>query len=135
MPESDDNGSRARNTDRGGAGWRMKLPPTPPRLDAVRLLEYRHPTELPMLWLSLVTLAILLVGAAMLKNKEIVLGLVGIWVAMIGTSLQAATHNLLRGVEVTSTQFPAIYQIVQELWSCAECRMTNSDPASKKPDL
>lgn len=113
MPESDDNGPRARNTDR--AGWRMKLPEPPPRLDDARLLEYRHPTELPMLWLSLVTLAILLVGAAMLKNKEIVLGLVAIWVAMIVTSLQASTHNLLRGVEVTPTQFPAIYQIVQEL--------------------
>lgn len=34
---------------------------------------------------------------------------------MILTSLQAVTHNLLRGAEVTPTQFPEIYQVFQEL--------------------
>jgi hypothetical protein len=101
------------NTERDG--WRLKLPSTPPRLDDARLLEYRHPTELPMLWLSLVTLAILLVGAAMLKHKAGLLAVAGIWMAMIVSSLQAVTYNLLRGAEVTPTQFPEIYQMVQEL--------------------
>jgi hypothetical protein len=37
-------------------GWRFKLPSAPPRLDDTRVLDYRHLTQLPMLWLSLVTL-------------------------------------------------------------------------------
>jgi hypothetical protein len=95
--------------------WRLRLPSTPPRLDDARLLEYRHPTELPMLWLSLVTLAILLVGAAVLKHNAGLLGVAGIWMAMFVSSLQAVTYNLLRGAEVTPTQFPEIYQMVHEL--------------------
>lgn len=113
MQQSGTRGHRAQNTER--AGWRLKLPETPLRLDDDRLLEYRHPTELPMLCLSLVILAILLVGAAMLKHKVILLGIAGIWLSMIATSLQAVTYNLMRGAEVTPTQFPEIYQIVQEL--------------------
>ena len=68
-----------------------------------------------MLCLALAMLAILLVGAVVFKHKAILLGIVGIWLAMIVASLQAVTYNLLRGVEVTPTQFPTIYQIVQEL--------------------
>jgi Zn-dependent protease with chaperone function len=109
-PESG-NGSRVR--DAVGAGW--NIPATPPRLEDARLLEYRHPTELPMLCLALATLAILLAGAVVFKHKAILLGIVGIWLAMIFTSLQAATYNLLRGVEVTPSQFPAIYQMIEEL--------------------
>jgi Zn-dependent protease with chaperone function len=104
---------RAQSTER--PGWRLKLPEAPLRLDDDRLLEYRHPTELPMLCLSLVILAVLLVGAAMLKHRVILLGIAGIWLSMIATSLQAVTYNLMRGAEVTPTQFPEIYQIVQEL--------------------
>jgi Zn-dependent protease with chaperone function len=113
MQRSDPRNPPLRNTER--AGWGLKLPATPLRLDDARLLEYRHTSERPMLWLSLLTLAMLLVGAAMLKHKAILLGVVGIWLTMIVTSLQAVTYNLLRGAEVTSTQFPEIYQIVQEL--------------------
>ncbi|MGC1645482.1 MAG: M48 family metallopeptidase [Candidatus Sulfotelmatobacter sp.] len=100
---------------RNAVGTVWKIPALPPRLEDARLLEYRYPTELPMLWLALATLAILLVGAVVFKHKGIMLGIVGIWVTMIFTSLQAVTYNLLRGVEVTPTQFPAIYQMVQEL--------------------
>jgi hypothetical protein len=113
VQQSDAPGPRARNTER--AGWRLKLPATPPRLDDARLLEYRHPSELPMLWLSLVVSAILLVGLVLLKHKAILLGVAGVWLAMIVTSLQAVTYNMLRGAEVTPTQFPAIFQMVQEL--------------------
>jgi hypothetical protein len=113
LQESGTRGHRAQNTER--AGWRLKLPETPLRLEDDRLLEYRRSTELPMLCLSLVILAILLVGAVMLKHKVILLGIAGIWLSMIATSLQAVTYNLMRGAEVTPTQFPEIYQIVQEL--------------------
>jgi Zn-dependent protease with chaperone function len=109
-PES---GSGLPVRDAVGAGW--NIPETPPRLEDARLLEYRHPTELPMLCLALATLAILLVGAVVFRHKGILLGIVGIWMTMIFTSLQAVTYNLLRGVEVTPTQFPAIHQLVQEL--------------------
>jgi Zn-dependent protease with chaperone function len=106
-------GSGPRVRDAVGAGW--KVPATPPRLEDARLLEYRHPTELPMLCLALATLAILLVGAVVFNRKGILLGIVGIWLAMIFASLQAITYNLLRGVEVTPSQFPAVYQMVEEL--------------------
>jgi Zn-dependent protease with chaperone function len=99
--------------DAVGAGW--NIPATPPRLEDARLLEYRHPTELPMLCLALATLAILLAGAVLFKQKGILLGIVGIWLAMIFASLQAVTYNLLRGVEVTPSQFPAVHQIIEEL--------------------
>ena len=109
-PES---GSAPRGRDVGPAGW--NIPTTPARLEDARLLEYRHPTELPTLCLALATLAILVVGALVFKHKGILLGIVGIWLAMIFASLQAVTYNLLRGVEVTPSQFPALYQMVQEL--------------------
>jgi Zn-dependent protease with chaperone function len=96
-----------------GAGW--NIPDTPPRLEDGRLLEYRHPTELPMLCLALATLAILVVGAVVFKHKAILLSIIGIWLAMIFASLQAVTYNLLRGVEVTPSQFRAVHQMVEEL--------------------
>jgi len=99
--------------DAVGAGW--NIPATPPHLEDARLLEYRHPSELPMLCLALATLAILLVGAVWFKHKGILLGIVGIWLAMIFASLQAITYNLLRGVEVTPSQFPAVHHMVEEL--------------------
>jgi Zn-dependent protease with chaperone function len=113
VQQSDATTARAQHTER--AGWRLKLPASPLRLDDALLLEYRHPTELPMLVVSLVVFAVLLLGVAVLKHKTIVLGVVGVWLALIVTSLQAVTYNMLRGVEVTPTQFPAIFQIVQEL--------------------
>jgi Zn-dependent protease with chaperone function len=109
-PES---GGGPRVRDAVGAGW--NIPATPPHLEDARLLEYRHPSELPMLCLALATLAILLVGAVWFKHKGILLGIVGIWLAMIFASLQAITYNLLRGVEVTPSQFPAVHHMVEEL--------------------
>jgi Zn-dependent protease with chaperone function len=108
-----ESGRGPRVRDAVGAGW--SIPATPPRLEDARLLQYRHPTELPMLCLALATLAILLAGAVVFKHKAILLGIVGIWLAMIFASLQAVTYNLLRGVEVTPSQFPVIYKIVREL--------------------
>jgi Zn-dependent protease with chaperone function len=113
MEHSDRSGPRADNAHR--AGWRLELPATPLRLDDARLSEYRHPRELPMLILSVAAFAILLVGVAFLKQKAILLGVAGVWLAMIATSLQAVTYYRLSGAEVTSTQFPAIFQIFEEL--------------------
>jgi Zn-dependent protease with chaperone function len=109
-PESR-SGPRVR--DAAGAGW--NIPAAPPHLEDARLLEYRYPSELPMLCLALATLAALLVGAVLFKHKGILLGIVGIWLAMIFASIQAVTYNLLRGVEVTPSQFPAVHQLVEEL--------------------
>ena len=108
-----DSGSGRPVRDAVGAGWNISA--RPPRLEDARLLEYRHPSELPMLCLALATLAILLVGAVLFKQKGILLGIVGIWLAMIFASLQAATYNLLRGVEVTPSQFPAVHRMIEEL--------------------
>jgi hypothetical protein len=113
MQASDAREPRHRNIER--PGWRLKLPATPLHLDDSRLLDYRHPAERPMLGWSLVTLAALLVAVAVFEKKEVVLAVLGVWLSMILTSLQATIYNTLRGAEVTPSQFPAIYQIVQEL--------------------
>lgn len=97
------------------AGLRLKLPVTPLCLDDGQLLEYRHPTEKPMLWVSLVTLAILLGTLVVFDKRQVLFAILGIWLSMILTSLQAVHYNTLRGAEVTSSQFPAIFQIVEEL--------------------
>jgi Zn-dependent protease with chaperone function len=110
IPES---GSGSGVRDAVGAGW--NIPATPPRLEDAQLLEYRHPTELPMLCLALAALAILLAGAVVFKHKAILLGIVGIWLAMIFASVQAVTYNLLRGVEVTPSQFSAVHRMIEEL--------------------
>jgi hypothetical protein len=47
------------------------------------------------------TLAILLEGGVLFNHKGFLLGIVGIWLAMILASFQAVTYSLLRGVEVT----------------------------------
>lgn len=96
-----------------GAGW--NIPDASPCLEDARLLEYRHPAELPTFCLAQATLAVLLVGAVVFKHKGILVGIVGIWLAMIFASLQAVTYNLLRGVEVTPSQFRAVHQMVEEL--------------------
>jgi Zn-dependent protease with chaperone function len=113
MHEPDARGSSDIHTAR--AGWRVKLPATPPRREDARLLQYRHPAERRMLALSLVALAILITVATLLERKPILLGLGGIWLAMFLASLQAVTYNMMRGAEVTPTQFPAIYRTMQEL--------------------
>jgi hypothetical protein len=65
--------------------------------------------------------------------KAILLGIVGIWLAMIFASLQAVTYNLLRGVEVTPLQFPVIYQMVQQLrqrFQAPPTRLSDSRPSA-----
>jgi Zn-dependent protease with chaperone function len=113
MQHSDATGPCGGDTTK--VGWRLKLPTTPLLLDDARLLEYRHSRELPMLILSLVVFVILLAGLAILKHNRILLGVAGVWIAMIVTSLQAVTYYMLSGAEVTPTQFPAIFQIFEEL--------------------
>lgn len=113
MQQTEDRSSLVDQIER--AGLHLKLPATPLRLDDGQLLEYRHPTETPMLWVSLVTLAMLLGTLVVFDKRQVLIAIVGIWLSMILTSLQAVHYNTLRGAEVTSSQFPAIFQIVEEL--------------------
>jgi Zn-dependent protease with chaperone function len=56
-----------------------------------------------------------LVGAVLLEKKEILVGVAGVWLAMLIASAQAATLHALRGAEVTPTQFPEIHRTLEEL--------------------
>jgi hypothetical protein len=96
-------------------GWRLKLPASPMLLEDKRLLEYRHPSERLMLVLALAGVATLVAGGFMFREKDIVLAAAAIYVSMLVTATQAKTYYRLQGAEVTATQFPAIYQIVEEL--------------------
>jgi Zn-dependent protease with chaperone function len=96
-------------------GWRLKLPEKPPLLSDDRLLEYRHPAEHRMLILALVLLAILLAAAVKFKEWDLLLAIGAIYLSMLVLSLQAVTLNTLNGAEVTPTQFPDVYRMVQDL--------------------
>lgn len=84
-------------------------------LEDARLLEYRYPSERWMLFLALAAVATLVVGGFLFREKDIVLAAAAIYVSMLVTATQAKTYYRLQGAEVTATQFPAIYQIVEEL--------------------
>jgi len=91
----------------GRHGWKLQLPTTPVHLEDERLLNYRYPTESLKLALGAATLAALVVGAVLLRRREIVLGVAGIWLSMVVVALQAGTSNMLHGAEVTPTRRPA----------------------------
>jgi Zn-dependent protease with chaperone function len=95
-------------------GWRLKLPDSPVTLDDRRLLEYRHPTESWML--ALATAVIALVGVSLLiRESDVLIGVAIVYFSMMITSMQAKTFYRLQGAEVTSTQFPAIFEIAEKL--------------------
>ena len=96
-------------------GWRLKLPETRPLLSDERLLEYRHPAEHRMLALALGLLAFLLAAAVWFRERDLLLALGTIYLSMLVLSVQSATLNTLEGAEVTPTQFPDIYQMLQQL--------------------
>jgi Zn-dependent protease with chaperone function len=96
-------------------GWRPKTPASPAILEDSRLLEYRHPAEMRMLLLALSAIAILVAAAAWFRDDNTLLAGAAIYLSMLLTATQSVTYNRLQGAEVTSTQFPAIYQIVEEL--------------------
>lgn len=96
-------------------GWKLNVPTEAPQLSDDRLLAYRHHGEHLSLAVGIAFLVGGLIAATMLGQKEILLGFVVIWASMILTSMQAPTRNMLRGAEVTPTQFPAIHEIAQEL--------------------
>ena len=109
----------AANSTAGGLfernGWRLKLPQSPLVLDDARLLEYRHPAEYRVLALALIAIAILVAGALVFREKDILLAVLAIYVSMLATTLQAKTYYRLQGAEVTATQFSAIHQIFEQL--------------------
>jgi Zn-dependent protease with chaperone function len=97
------------------AGWNLKMPATPLALEDARLLEYRHPAEHRMLTLALMAVSILVIVAIWLKEKDILVASAAIYLSMLGTSLQSLNYYRLQGAEVTPAQFPAIYQMMEEL--------------------
>ncbi|HUN58653.1 MAG TPA: M48 family metalloprotease [Candidatus Binataceae bacterium] len=97
------------------SGWRLRLPDQPPVLEDSRLLEYRHPSERWLLVLALALIAMLVIGGLLRRDKDILFAGVAIYLSMLVTSIQAKTYYRLQGAEVTPTQFPAIYKIVEEL--------------------
>jgi Zn-dependent protease with chaperone function len=96
-------------------GWKLKLPESPLVLEDKRLLEYRHPAERWMLALAIVAIAILGVGGFLFRENDVLIAGAAIYLSMLVTSLQAKTYYRLQGAEVTPSQFPHIYQIVEEL--------------------
>jgi hypothetical protein len=96
-------------------GWKLKLPKAPVVLEDARLLEYRHPAEHRMLVFALIATTSLVLAAVWFREKGVLLALAAIYASMLITAIQSKTYNRLQGAEVTSTQFPAIYQIVEEL--------------------
>lgn len=97
------------------AGWRPKLPLSTIVLEDSRLLEYRHPAEIRMLVLAMAAIAALIALAVWFRDNNALLAFAVVYMSMLITSTQSVTYNRLQGAEVTPTQFPTIYQMVEEL--------------------
>ena len=95
-------------------GWQLKLPDSPLELDDKRLLSYRYPTEHRMLALAVTAVAALAVSLVF-REEEILVAVALVYFSMLMTTMQAKTYFRMQGAEVTSTQFAAIYAIVEEL--------------------
>jgi Zn-dependent protease with chaperone function len=95
-------------------GWTLKLPDSTLKLENERLLDNRYPTERRLLVLALATIGVLAVSL-MFHERETLVAAALVYLSMLMTSTQAKTHFRMQGAEVTSTQFPAIYQIAEEL--------------------
>jgi Zn-dependent protease with chaperone function len=95
-------------------GWRLKLPDSPLTLEDSRLLEYRHPAEPWMLALATTIIALLAIRL-LFRETEVLIGIAVVYFSMLVTSMQAKTFYRLQGAEVTSTQFPAIFKIAEDL--------------------
>lgn len=92
-----------------------KFPESPLVLDDSKLLDYRYPAERQTLLLALATVGVLIVGGFFFREKDIMLAAAVVYLSMVFASIQAKTFYSLQGAEVTPTQFPAIYKIVEEL--------------------
>jgi len=95
-------------------GWRLKLPDSPLVLEDSRLLEYRHPAERRMLALTIAAIAILAVSL-LYRERDILIAVGAVYLSMLVTAMQAKTYYRMQGAEVTATQFPAIFEIAEEL--------------------
>ena len=96
-------------------GGILKLPEKQLRLDDARLMEYRYPAEHRRLVIALITIALLVLGGFLFRERDILLAAGAVYLSMLVASIQAKTLYRLQGAEVTPTQFPAIYKIVEEL--------------------
>lgn len=95
-------------------GWRLKLPDSPLELEDARLLQYRHTAEHRMLALTIGAIALLLAGL-FYGDRDVLAAVGAVYVSMPFTSMQAKTYYRMQGAEVTPTQFPAIFEIAEEL--------------------
>ena len=68
-----------------------------------------------MLVVAIITVAILAIGGFLFRELDVMLGAAAVYASMLVVSLQAKTTYRLQGAEVTPTQFPEIYKIVEEL--------------------
>jgi Zn-dependent protease with chaperone function len=93
----------------------LKFPESSLVLDDARLMEYRYPAERRMLVVALATIALLVLGGFLFREREVLLAAAAVYFSMLVASMQAKTVYRLQGAEVTPTQFPAIYKIVEEL--------------------
>lgn len=93
---------------------RLKLPASPLVLEDARLMEYRYPAERWMLALTIAAIALLAVSL-LYRDKEILVAVLAVYVSMLISSMQAKTYYRMQGAEVTPTQFPAIFEIAEEL--------------------
>jgi len=95
-------------------GWRLKVPESPLVLEDSHLLQYRYPAEHRMLALAIAAIAVLL-ASLFYRDKDILLAVAAVYASMLLTSMQAKTYYRMQGAEVTPTQFPAIFEIAEEL--------------------
>jgi hypothetical protein len=68
-----------------------------------------------MLFAAIGTVAILVVGGFMFRESDVMLGALAVYASMLAVSMQGKTYYRLQGAEVTPTQFPEIYEVVEEL--------------------
>lgn len=93
----------------------LNLPQSPLVLDDARLQEYRYPAERRMFVVALATIGALVIGGLLFREKEILVTAAAVYLSMLFASIQAKTLYRLQGAEVTATQFPRLYKIVEEL--------------------
>ena len=68
-----------------------------------------------MLAVAIAAIAILVVLAVWRRDNDALLAGAAVYLSMLITSVQSVTYNRLQGAEVTATQFPMIYQMIEEL--------------------
>ena len=96
---------------------RIHLPDTLVALDPTRVCEHRHPRERPAMFVSLLIIAALVAGAIWYRDFAVLGGVAAVWLSMLLLAFQAPTVHTLRGAAITSTQFPQLFAMLEEVAS------------------